>query len=183
MTVTLETERLLLREFTADDVDLIVELDADPEVRRYVDRPEPTTWEQAAEGISRFHDFYAQSSGFGFWAAHEKATGAFIGWFHFHPSREDSHETALGYRLKRAYWGRGYATEGSRALIRRGFEQLGVQTVIATALEDNAASRRVMEKAGLRLVGGYEYKPGMPAVKYALTRDEWQMAEGATERA
>src|SRR5947209_20105481 len=70
-------------------------------------------------------------------------------------SASDPNDVALGYRLRRAVWGQGYATEGARALIRKGFTELGVQRVFATTYQDNLASRRVMEKAGLKLVRTY----------------------------
>ena len=58
----------------------------------------------------------------------------------------------LGYRLKASAWGRGYATEGARALVRKGFDELGVRRVWAETMAVNRASRRVMEKVGLRYV-------------------------------
>src|SRR5690606_553796 len=58
----------------------------------------------------------------------------------------------LGYRLVRAFWGRGLATEGVRALIRKGFAELGLERMVATTYEDNLASQRVMQKAGMTLV-------------------------------
>ena len=79
-----------------------------------------------------------------------------MGWFSFRSKDAASpNDVALGFRLRRAVWGQGYATEGARALIRMGFTELGVQRVSATTYQDNLASRRVMEKAGLRLVRTY----------------------------
>ena len=72
---------------------------------------------------------------FGLWAAIEKSTGAFLGWFAFHPLEGcGSDEVELGYRLKKSSWGKGYATEGSRALIRKGFAELGVRRVFAQTM-------------------------------------------------
>src|SRR5205823_5899186 len=96
-------------------------------------------------------------------------------------------EPELGYRLRKSSWGKGYATEGSRALIRKGFTDLGVRRVYACAMAVNPASRRVMEKSGLRYVRTLhevwpEYIEGEEhgAVEYALTRDEWQRQEAAS---
>ena len=97
--------------------------------------------------------------GFGFWVAIEKATGDFLGWFSFRPSEDTAQEVALGYRLHKAAWGKGFATEGARALIRKGFSEMGVQCVVATAYQDNLASRRVMEKVGMRFVRAFRITP------------------------
>src|SRR5947209_20555810 len=80
-------------------------------------------------------------------------------------SASDPNDVALGYRLRKAAWGHGYATEGARALIRKGFTELGVQRVFATTYQDNRASRRVMEKSGLTLVRTYRLAPADLAVE------------------
>ena len=172
MQIFLETERILLRQFTLHDIDNLLALDSDVEVRRYLDMPAPPTRESIAEHtLPRFMAYYTQYAGYGFWAAIEKTSHAFLGWFHFRPAVEDPEEIELGYRLQRLAWGKGYATEGSQALIRKGFLELGVRRVVATALAANSASIRVMEKAGLTLEKRYWYKGNLEAVKYALDRD------------
>jgi RimJ/RimL family protein N-acetyltransferase len=90
--------------------------------------------------------------GFGFWAADEQATGKFLGWFSLRPFPQNPYEATLGYRLIRSAWGQGLASEGVRALIYKGFAELGLQRVVSTTYEHNLASRRVMEKAGMILV-------------------------------
>jgi RimJ/RimL family protein N-acetyltransferase len=103
------------------------------------------------------------------------------GWFHFRPREGGSlDEAELGYRLRRSAWGKGYATEGSRALIRAGFTEHGVERVVADAMAVHTASRRVMEKAGLRLVRTF-HQPWPYRVEgeehgdveYALSRTDW----------
>lgn len=183
MGVHLETRRLVLRQFTAADVDNLVELDADPEVMRYVTGGLPTPRQEIEQVIlPDWLAYYAESSHLGFWAAEEKATGQFIGWFHFRPG--DGHaddEPELGYRLRRSAWGKGYATEGCRALIDDGFAKRGVRRVFAETMVVNAASRRVMEKCGLRQVrvfhGDWPYRiPGDEHgdVEYVLERADWE---------
>src|SRR5262245_12659326 len=151
MDIFLETERLLLRRFTEADVDNLVALDSDPEVMRFLTGGEPTPREVVEfEILPRFLRSYAEYDGMGYWAAIEKDTGAFLGWFALHPEEGGSPDNvALGYRLRKVAWGKGYATEGARALIHKGFTELGVRRVFATTYQDNLASRRVMEKAGL----------------------------------
>jgi RimJ/RimL family protein N-acetyltransferase len=178
----LETERLVLRRFTEEDVDLLVELDSDPEVMRYITGGLATSREEIeTEILPAYLAHYERYEGFGFWAAVEKASGAFLGWFHFRPNDPElPDEVELGYRLRRAAWGNGYATEGSRALVERGFADLGVRRVVAYTLVVHAASRRVLENAGLRFVRifhadwpyaieGDEHGD----VEYALTRSQW----------
>ena len=157
MNVVLETDRLLLREFTAADVDNLVELDSDPEVMRFLNGGIPTPREVIEQRIlPGFLREYAEFQGLGVWAAIEKATGEFVGWFAFHPEPGGSPtEVTLGYRLRRSSWGRGYATEGAWALVGNGFARLGVRRVSATTYQDNAGSRRVLEKLGMRLVRRY----------------------------
>ena len=183
----LETERLTLRRFTLDDADLLVELDGDPDVMRFVTGGRATPREEIkTEWLPAFLRHYERWPGFGFYAAHERATGEFVGWFHFRPAADDSPpgEVELGYRLRRAAWGKGYATEGSRALVEHGFVELGVERVVAYTLVVHGASRRVLEKAGLRLVRVFHQPwpdpiPGDEEgdAEYALLRSEWAAAE------
>ncbi|HEU5385203.1 MAG TPA: GNAT family N-acetyltransferase [Streptosporangiaceae bacterium] len=183
MQVFLETERLVLRRFTMADADDLVNLDADPEVMRYVTGGVPTSRDEIeTEVLPAFLDYYQRYAGFGFWAAVEKATGEFLGWFHFRPGPDTvPGEVELGYRLRKSAWGKGYATEGSRALIDKGFTEFGVQRVVAEAMVINMASRRVMEKAGLKLVRTFHQPWPHPIegdefgdVEYALDRAGWQ---------
>jgi RimJ/RimL family protein N-acetyltransferase len=195
--IFLETDRLILRRFTQDDVDNLVALDGDPAVMRYITGGPPTPRETLEhDHLPYYLDYYERYEGYGFWAVIEKSTGEFLGWFHFRPNQgapED--EPELGYRLRRSAWGKGYATEGSRALIRKGFTELGARRVVAFAYAENLASTRVMEKAGMRLVRTFRLTPEQlqeylgvtdPSlfdgddVEYAITKDEWE-AQMATE--
>jgi RimJ/RimL family protein N-acetyltransferase len=149
----LESERLRLRRFTEADADHLFALDNDPEVMRYLNGgvPTPRTIIEA-EILPGFMQVDAAHPAFGFLAAIEKATGNFVGWFCLRPLPQNPHEAALGYRLVRAVWGQGLATEGVCPLIHKGFSELSLQRVVATTYEHNLASRRVMEKAGMSLV-------------------------------
>jgi RimJ/RimL family protein N-acetyltransferase len=183
MRVFLETDRLVLRQFTMADVDNLVQLDADPDVMRFVTGGIPTSRKEILdEFLPAFLGYYRRYEGYGFWAVIEKETGEFLGWFHFRPRPDaDPGEAELGYRLRKSAWGQGYATEGSRALIRKGFTEHGVQRVVAGAMAVNQASRRVMEKAGLTLVRTFHEPWPYPidgdqfgSVEYALDKTRWQ---------
>ncbi len=190
MHVFLETERLIFRRFTADDVDLIAGLDADPAVMRYITGGRSTPRDEIRDDyLPAWLSYYERGDRYGFWAAIEKPTGAFLGWFHLRPQPDDpDDEPELGYRLIASAWGRGYATEGSRALIRRAFADFGVRRVYATTMVANVASWRVMERAGLRRVRVL-HQPWPDRiegeeqgdVEYELTRDEWEAAAGVAE--
>jgi RimJ/RimL family protein N-acetyltransferase len=179
----LETARMRLRRFTEADAGDLAALHGDPAVMRYIDgRPVPraVVETQTLPGILR--GYRELPAGFGRWAAIEKSAGVFLGWFAIGPasSRGLDGGTELGYRLRPAVWGRGYATEGARALVRKGFTDLGLDRVVATTMTVNVASRRVMEKAGLSLVRVFfeewpEYLEGAEHgdVEYALTKAAW----------
>jgi len=152
--VLLSTNRLRLRSFLASDLGSLVDLDSDPEVMRWLTGGLATSPEVIRSTVlPRFMTYDAVEPAFGYWAAVEKATGSFIGWFGFHPlDAGPRDEVKIGYRLRRSAWGRGLATEGAEALVRMAFEELGVRRVLATTYERNLASRRVAEKLGMRLV-------------------------------
>ncbi len=186
MNIFLETERLVLRRFAEDDADNLFGLDSDPEVMRFLTGGEPTPRGEIEDDVlPAFLRYYERFSGFGFWAAIEKGTGEFLGWFHFRPPEGDSPDNVeLGYRLRRCAWGKGYATEGSRALIRKGFAELGVRRVFAETMAVNHASRRVMEKSGLSYVRTFRQEwpyriegEEHGDVEYALGKEEWERRE------
>lgn len=197
MQVLLDTERLILRRFTADDADNLVGLDGDPEVMRFLTGGNATPRDVIeADILPRFLRYDERLPGFGFWAAIDRATGDFVGWFSLRTlDEEHPGKATLGFRLRRAVWGQGYATEGVRALIRLGFTALGVRRVVATTYQDNLASRRVMEKAGMRLsrtfrlttedlksVDTYHLRSQElwdgDDIEYSLQKADWEEQEG-----
>ncbi|WP_199197455.1 GNAT family N-acetyltransferase [Chroococcidiopsis sp. CCALA 051] len=187
MQVFLETPRLVLRQFTLDDAQNLLDLDSDIEVIRYVDlgiikggEPLEKSYENYQNNVlSKWMHYYQQYPGYGFWATIEKSSQEFIGWFHLRPALDSqfnvsskffhADEIELGYRLRRVSWGKGYATEGSRALVTKSFAELGTQCIVSSALAENRASSRVMEKAGLMLELKYVHPEiDREVVKYSL---------------
>ncbi|MDQ2584741.1 GNAT family N-acetyltransferase [Saccharothrix yanglingensis] len=163
-----ETERLALRAFVGSDVDGVARLLGEPRVMRYVEdgRPVPRPRVEA--------EVMPRLLAGGWWAAHARATGGFVGWFELSPAGDGVAE--LGYRLHPDHWGRGYATEGARALVAHGFAT-GLHRITATAMAVNTGSRRVLEKAGLRYVRTFHEEWPDPIegweqgdVEYELTR-------------
>ncbi len=169
----LETERVALRGFTPSDVDALVDLHADPAVMRYLDGGRPLDRAAVAEELL---PRYLRATGW--WAGVDKSTGRLIGAFEFRETEPGVRE--LGYRLHSRHWGAGYATEVSKALVDRGFRDLGVQRVFATTMAVNTGSRRVMEKVGLRFTRTFfqDWPDPIPGsdqgeVEYELTREDW----------
>ncbi|MCC6232561.1 MAG: GNAT family N-acetyltransferase [Verrucomicrobiales bacterium] len=177
------TARLWLRPLTEDDAEWLWELDQDPEVVRQTSNGLPPTKEEMRGVLlPRFLRRFAEGAQYGFWTAGLVGTVSPVGWFHLKPGRLDPFEMEIGYRLFREQRGRGLATEGSRELIRKGFLEWGLPSIAAHALIGNLASRRVMEKCGLRLVREWvvpaDWLPGRSAeerraVYYRLDREPW----------
>ena len=162
---------------------MLFELDSDSEVMRFITKGKPTPLAQIESDIlPRVLGYYQKSPTQGCWAAHLSGSHDFIGWFHLRPDKIAPEEMELGYRLRRAAWGRGLATEGSRALIKAGFHEWGCSKISARTLIGNLASQRVMQKAGLHFEGEFVYSaeiiPGWTeeerrAVKYGLSQEQF----------
>lgn len=183
--VFLETDRLVLRRFTEADAGNLFDLDSDPEVMRYLTGGKTTPLPVVRdELLPRLLAEYERFPRLGQWAAIGRSGGDFQGWFALRPlDGGDGAEVELGYRLRRSAWGRGLATEGCRALIDKAFGELGVRRVWAETMAVNTASRRVMEKAGLRYVRTFHVAFDDPIegtehgeVEYELLRSDWTPA-------
>lgn len=180
MNVFVQTDRLVLRRFTDADVENLVRLDSEPAVMRFLTREPTSRAEIEHEVLPRILRDY-QLGPAGRFAVIERSTAAFVGWLALQPPQDGSvTEVELGYRLTPSVWGREYATEGARALIRKGFTELGVERVWAQTMAVNTASRRVMEKAGLTYVRTFHRHfddplPGIEhgEVEYELHRADW----------
>ena len=171
MSAPLDTERMLLRPITMDDVDLLVALDSDPEVMRFISGGKPSSRPETERIVQRALGHR--------WLGFERETDEFVGWFGIRPSTAKSRE--LGYRLRRAMWRRGFATEGSLALIGVAFTLPGIDRVRAETMAVNTASRAVMERCGLRFVRTFHLEWDDPIegtehgeVEYEITRVEWE---------
>jgi RimJ/RimL family protein N-acetyltransferase len=142
----IETERLLLRTWQPDDAAPFAALNADPQVTRYLNGP--MSRDDSDELIARIRAHWDEH-GFGLYAAEVKETGTFIGFIglaipSFLPDVLPTVE--VGWRLAREHWGNGYATEGARASLRCGFEDLELRQIISIIHPENAASIRVAER-------------------------------------
>ncbi|MEE1783476.1 GNAT family N-acetyltransferase [Streptomyces sp. SP17BM10] len=185
MNAFLRTERLTLRHFTPADLSDLATLHGHPAVMRYIDdgRPVPRATVDREHLPAILREYDELPTGMGCFAATETSSGRFLGWISLRPASSvglAGGDTELGYRLLPSTWGKGYATEGARAVLRHAFTELGVERIVATTMTVNTASRRVMEKAGLTLVRTFfeqwpAYVEGAEHgdVEYAVTRATW----------
>jgi RimJ/RimL family protein N-acetyltransferase len=181
-TTYLTTERMVLRWFEPADLDLLIALHNDAEVMHFIDNGSGESVAEVQEALDAFVAYTARSDGYGFWAAERAGTGEFLGWFHLRPHPgAPADDPELGYRLHRGVWGSGLGTEGSRALVDHAFSALGARRVHAETMVVHVASRRVMEKVGMRLVREFhaDWPVRIPGdehgdVEYAITRTEWE---------
>jgi ribosomal-protein-alanine N-acetyltransferase len=144
-----ETERLIFRRFTLDDLENLFALYRDPEVRRYF--PEGTlTYEETKDELEWFLNGHPEHPELGLWATIHKETHQFIGRCGLLPWTIDGHlEVEVAYMLARTCWGQGLGTEAAWAILHYGFEQLHLSRLICLIDRENQASIRVAQKIGM----------------------------------
>jgi len=169
--ITLTTDRLALRMLRESDLDAYAEMCADPEVMRYIGDGQPLARPLAWRNLAMMVGHWALR-GYGLWAVEERSSGVLVGRIGFwYPEGWPGFE--LGWMLRRAFWGRGYATEAARAALPIAFTQMKQPHVISLIHPENAASIRVAERLGERLHDTTEVM-GRPALVYRTTRQEWE---------
>jgi RimJ/RimL family protein N-acetyltransferase len=166
------TARMQLRPIASTDLDALVELDADPEVMRYISGGVPNSRELYLDEIlPRMMTWNGQP--FGFFSAWYE--GAFAGWFHLRPSVVDANVLEVGYRLRRAVWGRGLATEGSRHLVRHAFDELDQSFVDACTHFENLGSMRVLQKCSMSEVEPFVHpRAGFLVRRFLVSREVYE---------
>src|ERR1700733_3808668 len=145
----LETQRLILRSFRMTDLDAMGSIDADPKVCEFL--PAISTRENTTAGIQRIMS-HEQQKGYSLYAVELKATHEMIGWIGLMTPSCEAHFTPtieIGWRLASQHWNQGYATEGAKAVLDYAFTTLELEEVVSFTVENNLASRRIMEKIGL----------------------------------
>jgi ribosomal-protein-alanine N-acetyltransferase len=156
----IETDRLYFREILESDEHGIFELDSDPNVHQYLGNQALKSIIQARDSIQFIRQQYIDN-GIGRLAIIEKETDDFVGWggFKFITTKINEHQNYydLGYRFIKRYWGKGYATESSKAAIEFGFKSLDLPVIHAIADIRNIQSRKVLEKCGLKCKEIFDY--------------------------
>jgi ribosomal-protein-alanine N-acetyltransferase len=171
--VTVATARLCLRRLQPTDMDAYYQrIYADPEVMRTLPTRQPLSRADFEARIPIFMVEHWHTHGFGPWAVIHQPDNQFIGHcgLRYWPGSAD---VEVLYALAKPYWQRGLATEAARASIRYGFEHLHLERIIAAALVDNYASRRVLEKSGLHYDKMFAFH-GLTVAGYVLSRTEYQ---------
>lgn len=170
------TKRLALSEITLVHGNELHELDADPRVMRYIGSGRVSSQKQIDDAMRRIPRGYSLYPGLGTWRATRRDNGEFVGWFAL-KYIPDTVEVEVGYRLRHGAWGHGFATEGARELVRHGFDDLGLYRIVGVTHPENAASQRVLLKAGLVDAGwGHYYGRAVrvfECVRGAAWRPEW----------
>jgi RimJ/RimL family protein N-acetyltransferase len=172
----IETSRLVLRRPVAEDVHALAEMNADPEVMKYIGEGHVRTFQQTAAGIQRAIGEWDEHE-YGLFSMNRRDTGDYIGWVTlaepaFLPEVLPAVE--IGWRLARRHWGHGFATEGAREVLCFGFESCGLGKIVSIRHIENDASRRVMEKLGLH----FDFETtvpahGQPVAVHSITRGEF----------
>jgi RimJ/RimL family protein N-acetyltransferase len=169
----LTTERLLLRRWREEDLAPFRRINADPRVMEFM--PGVLTLEESDALVERFERHFDEH-GFGLMAAELRESGEFVGFVGLSLPEFDAPfmpAVEIGWRLAAEYWGRGLATEAAREVLRYGFEEVGLESVVSFTVAGNVRSRRVMEKIGMGLVGefGHPRLPeGHPLRRHVLYR-------------
>lgn len=166
--VVLQTERLVLRLFRESDLDAYAEMCADPEVMRYLAGGKPLSRADAWRNMAMILGHW-QLRGYGLWAVEERKSGMMIGQIGcWNPEGWPGLE--IGWTLRRAYWGQGFATEGAYAAIRYAFNELGQSHIISLIRPENTASIRIAERVGEHHEGIAEVMGNMVLV-YGLAKE------------
>jgi ribosomal-protein-alanine N-acetyltransferase len=163
----IETERLILEPWNAEDWIAFRPIATDPAVMRYITGGAAWNDEQIQSFIARQVDLY-RTRGFCRWKLLAKRDRTLIG-FCGAGFWRDASDPEIGWWLARQYWGRGLATEAARLALRDAFERVGMERIISIARPENRASIRIMEKLGLEFAGEFESE-GVGLVRYATER-------------
>jgi RimJ/RimL family protein N-acetyltransferase len=169
----LETARLVIRTFEAQDAEPWLAMVNDPEVRRFLP-PGPIRTKETFQGAIERRQLLERERGYAMWAVDVKATGAFIGQCGFQPVEGTEPEVELAYHFNMASWGSGYATEAAMAVLAYGLGPVGLDRVIALVVPENIGSWRVLEKIGMRYEVVAEYHDMLGLKKYTAERDSWR---------
>lgn len=189
----LQTERISLVPLADEHFMWELELDSDPQVMRYLSGRASTRDEVEADHARRMAAAQ-RVDGLGFWVG--VVDDEFVGWWILQPAHgpdqpDDPAVADLGFRLLPRHWSKGLASEGAWALIRYGFDDLGLDRIIAQTMSVNARSRAVIERIGLMYVRTFPTSSTAPVegmdageVEYEITHEQWQrrMTPGSREQ-
>lgn len=175
MKIFAETDRILLREIVVEDAAAMFEMDADPEVHRYLGNTPIASIDEAVANILFIRKQY-EELGIGRWAIVEQERGEFVGWggMKFRTDKVNGHQNYydVGYRLLRRHWGKGYATESAKASVDYGFSRLEMQSIYAMAHVENLGSINALQKTGLKITAQLEHE-GILCHWFEIRKQDW----------
>jgi RimJ/RimL family protein N-acetyltransferase len=157
----LSTKRLLLRRWQPSDLSLFAAMNADPEVMEHF--PARLTAAESDALVAKFEQHFEQY-GFGLWAVEVPGIAPFIGFIglaHVGFEAEFTPAVEIGWRLARAYWGKGYATEGAKAVLDYGMNKAGLREIVSFTAQSNMRSQKVMQRIGMEYSGTFKH-PRLP---------------------
>jgi RimJ/RimL family protein N-acetyltransferase len=177
----IRTERLILRPWRKNDLDSFAKINADPKVMEFY--PSVMTREESDDLAMKFQKEFKER-GYGFWAVEVPGVADFIGYVglnYWNLEMPFAPCIDIGWRLDSSFWGHGYATEGAEASLHYGFKILGLSEIVAMATIENARSKRVMERLGMKSDPAENFEhPKVPKgdplswrVLYRLPSTEW----------
>lgn len=165
-----ETERLLIRKFTFDDLNQLIELRSDDEVIKYLGGRRMQNPDAIKKRLQFYIDCYAKF-GYGMCAMIWKETGEMIGWCGLQPLEETGY-TEVGYGMIKEFWGKGIGFECAKAWLEYAFETANAEIIVAVASPENTGSWRIMEKCGMKYEKTEEHY-GENCVLYTVSKDEF----------
>jgi RimJ/RimL family protein N-acetyltransferase len=167
----LQTDRLILREFREEDLDAYADMCGDPQVMKFLGG-KPLSRADSWRNMSTIVGHWLLK-GYGMWAVQRKENSEMIGRIGcWQPEGWPGFE--VGWTLRKAYWGYGYATEAAKAAIDYGFYQLKEVQIISLIRPDNLASRRVAERLGESVIGTTTLFESQHTLIYGIDRQNWQ---------
>jgi RimJ/RimL family protein N-acetyltransferase len=181
----LKTQRLTLRQWTNEDFEPFARLNADPKVMEYYPN---TLSREESDLAAQMIKNKIEEEGWGRWAVSILGSTDFIGTIGLYKLDYETFPTsfspaiAIGWRICVDHWGKGYATEGAKAALEYGFSKLQLKEIVATCAVENAGSRKVMEKIGMKYDPENDFTlPNVPienkmskCVLYRITKKEWE---------
>ena len=181
--IYIETTRLRLRDWQEADFELFSRMNADEEVMKFFPK---TLSKEESDAFAKAIIAEIKEYGFVLYAVEVKETNEFIGFIGFHRATFESDFTPcieIGWRLKKEAWGRGYATEGAKACLQYGFEELGFGEIFSFTADINEPSKHVMRKIGLQFVKEFDHprvdqdSPLLKHVLYHKRRNDYVESE------
>jgi ribosomal-protein-alanine N-acetyltransferase len=166
----IETSRLHLRQFEADDIDAYAAIMGDYGVGKGFPKGTGYTREESKKSLDNIVNHW-DKHGFGIWAIADKQTDALLGRCGLNLITETS-EVEVDFVIAPKYWRNGFATEAAKAALIYGFETLDLDRIIALSKPENTASRKVMEKIGMHFVKNAQYW-GITVVYYEVSKAEY----------